>query len=396
MGVFAEAKMVLNWVENTTSPGTTDATDAGEQLPTTLPNGRRLLSVQQWADDATGFSSEYSTGTNDYSAWQATGAPNLAPQCADAAGNWIPGSGGGSDPEWLQLSFPCAAYATSIQIYETYSAPFVTRVDVFDPDGVETTVYSGTDTTACGAALEISLAGNLLVKQVKIYTQADWYEEIDAVGLTGASQCPSASPSAEPSASSSAEPSASPSAEPSASPSAAPTIALIYDGTSTSSIGEVVLAYEHAVEAGCCLCTEEATAAYLLAVKDSTAETIKVEMSSCTEARRASFTYSVAVTAASVASANAASTGIASSSLVAHFNARLAASSVNTTVTSISTSTMVVTQADSQQAVGWIIVLTVVCIVVMSTVIGAVVWKLRSQQQHADQAVGAEPTKTPT
>ena len=56
-----------------------------------------------------------------------------------------------------------------------------------------------------------------------------------------------------------------------------------------------------------------------------------------------------------------------------------------------------VTQVDSQQAVGWIIVLTVVCIVVMSTVIGAVVWKLRSQQQHADQAVGAEPTKkTPT
>ena len=55
------------------------------------------------------------------------------------------------------------------------------------------------------------------------------------------------------------------------------------------------------------------------------------------------------------------------------------------------------TQADSQQAVGWIIVLTVVCIVVMSTVIGAVVWKLRSSQQHADQAVGAEPTKkTPT
>ena len=55
-----------------------------------------------------------------------------------------------------------------------------------------------------------------------------------------------------------------------------------------------------------------------------------------------------------------------------------------------------VTQADSRQAVGWIIVLTVVCIAVMSVVIGAVVWKLRSQQQHADQAVGAEPTKTPT
>ena len=113
---FAEAQMVLNRVENT-SPGTTDA---GEQLPTTFPNGCRLLSVQQWADDATGFSPEYCTGTNDYSAWQATGAPNVAPNCGDLEGSWVPGPRG-PDPKWLQLSFPCAAYATSIQIYETYS-----------------------------------------------------------------------------------------------------------------------------------------------------------------------------------------------------------------------------------------------------------------------------------
>ena len=119
--------MVLNWVENT-SPGTTDATDAGEQLPTTFPNGRRLLSVQQWADSATGFSSQLCGGTlitDQYAAWQSTGAPDVAPlcmyrpSCGPLIGNWIPETG--PQPEWLQLSFPCAAYATSIQIYETYS-----------------------------------------------------------------------------------------------------------------------------------------------------------------------------------------------------------------------------------------------------------------------------------
>ena len=147
---FAEAQMVLNWVENT-SPGTTDATDAGEQLPTTFPNGRRLLSVQQWADEATAFSSQYENdapcnGAPSYSARQATGAPNygccgdtpddcsnwdgtnyVRPACGDYESSWNPEVSGSrrrnprdSDPQWLQLSFPTAAYATSIQIYETH------------------------------------------------------------------------------------------------------------------------------------------------------------------------------------------------------------------------------------------------------------------------------------
>ena len=55
------------------------------------------------------------------------------------------------------MSFPTAALATSIEIFETYNAPFVTSVEVIDPDGVATTVFFGNDTTTCGEALEINL-----------------------------------------------------------------------------------------------------------------------------------------------------------------------------------------------------------------------------------------------
>ena len=273
--------MVLKWMESAASHWRWIATDAGEQLPRAAPlNGRRLLSVKQWADDASA-STEYDTSPADYSAWQATGPPNVAPACGDIEEAWAPAATG--TPQWLQVSFPTAAWGTSIEIYETNEAPFVTSVGVIDPGGVETTVFSGADTTTCGQALEISLAGNLLVKQVKVYTAGGGgWEEIDAVGLTGAfpSAEPSASPSAKPSTSPSAKPSTSPSAEPSTSPSAEPS------------------AYP------------------------SAAPTIP-------------------------------------------------SSSITT---------------------DWIVVLTVVCIVVVCGIIGALGWKLRSPQQHADQAVGA-PTK---
>ena len=75
--------------------------------------------------------------------------------------------------------------ATSIEIFETFEAPFVTSVEVIDPGGASTTVFSGPDTTSCGSALTVSLPGALLVAQVKIHTATEGYEEIDAVRMTG-------------------------------------------------------------------------------------------------------------------------------------------------------------------------------------------------------------------
>jgi hypothetical protein len=45
-------------------------------------------------------------------------------------------------------------------------------------------VWNDTDTTPCGGALVVSLAGDRLVKQVRVHTQAAYYEEIDAVRLS--------------------------------------------------------------------------------------------------------------------------------------------------------------------------------------------------------------------
>ena len=52
---------------------------------------------------------------------------------------------------------------------------------MIDPAGVETTVWNDTDTTPCGGALVVSLAGDRLVKQVRVHTQATSWEAIDAV-----------------------------------------------------------------------------------------------------------------------------------------------------------------------------------------------------------------------
>ena len=55
---------------------------------------------------------------------------------------------------------------------------------MIDPAGVETTVWNDTDTTPCGGALVVSLAGDRLVKQVRVHTQATSWEAIDAVRLS--------------------------------------------------------------------------------------------------------------------------------------------------------------------------------------------------------------------
>ena len=81
-------------------------------------------------------------------------------------------------------------------------APFVTRVDAIDPNGAATTVWNGTDTTACGSALVVHLAGDLFLKKVKIHTQLDpdqkthldYQQAIDAVRISGLGPSPSAPP----------------------------------------------------------------------------------------------------------------------------------------------------------------------------------------------------------
>jgi hypothetical protein len=72
-------------------------------------------------------------------------------------------------------------------VHETYTARFITRVDLKDTNDVYTTVWTGSDTTACPGWFSISFSPTALpVKAIKIYTQKAGWEEIDAVGLVPA------------------------------------------------------------------------------------------------------------------------------------------------------------------------------------------------------------------
>ena len=80
------------------------------------------------------------------------------------------------------VGFPTPAYATNIEIYETYLAPLVLNVEIIDSSGTQILVYSGPDTTTCGSALSVQLDGSVLVASVLIYVTPG--SAIDAVRMT--------------------------------------------------------------------------------------------------------------------------------------------------------------------------------------------------------------------
>ncbi len=152
----------------------------------TQPNPDQLDSdrsrLDQWAVSAVA-SSEWSDTA--WSAAQATGAPELA-GCDSVETNWSP-LAGGTDAEWLELSYPTAVRAMGVRVFESgIQQGFVTRIDLRDTGGQLHTVWSGTDPTECGGELARFWTPTTdLVDGVIVYTQVAEWEEIDAVELIG-------------------------------------------------------------------------------------------------------------------------------------------------------------------------------------------------------------------
>jgi len=139
------------------------------------------LELRQWAATATA-SSEWSPTA--YGAAQATGVPDVG-RCADDPRAWSP-LPGGTDPEWLELRYATPVKASGAEIYESTLGGFVTRVEAIDDLGVYHEVWSGTDTTACGGVLTVAWPQTTYdVVGVRVHTQKDGWEEIDAVELVG-------------------------------------------------------------------------------------------------------------------------------------------------------------------------------------------------------------------
>jgi len=106
----------------------------------------------QWATSATA-SSQYSAtcakGSSQH-ACEVTGAPDVAPTCGDLAKAWSP-STSASTAEWLEVTFGNSLMRLhTVTIYETYRAPFVTKVEAALGASTRTTIWQGTDTTSYG------------------------------------------------------------------------------------------------------------------------------------------------------------------------------------------------------------------------------------------------------
>jgi hypothetical protein len=142
----------------------------------------------QWAASATA-SSTYSdaTGQARYSAWQATGAPNVD-QEGDNGNAWAsktPDAG----IEWINLGFSRPVAATGLRIRESDGAGAVIKVDLIDTQGTVHPLWSGKDPTKGINYLMLTFPKtNFKVDHVKITLATNLvsgWNEIDAVQLLG-------------------------------------------------------------------------------------------------------------------------------------------------------------------------------------------------------------------
>jgi hypothetical protein len=138
----------------------------------------------QWATTATA-SSQYTTG--EWSAMQATGAPNVN-RCDDNTSAWA--AAAPNTVEWLEVQFSEAMIPVGLKIYENYGASSIVSIEVKDEAGAYRTVYTSTPgLLSCPSNRTIPLTDvNVTVKAVRLNidqrTLGDW-NEVDAVGLVG-------------------------------------------------------------------------------------------------------------------------------------------------------------------------------------------------------------------
>ena len=142
----------------------------------------------QWASSATA-SSTYNDAKDPerFSAWQATGTPNVD-QASDSGNAWTPKSADGGI-EWLQLKFAKPASAAGLRIRESDNGGAVIKIDLLDEQNGTHALWSGSDPTKAlnyfmltfpktaykVSGVKITLATNLVAG----------YNEIDAVQLVG-------------------------------------------------------------------------------------------------------------------------------------------------------------------------------------------------------------------
>jgi len=127
----------------------------------------------------------------DWGPEQLTGAPDT-PEAGDRKTAWASLTEDDQE-EWLVLYYHGPVDVRSVKVHETYNPGAVSKVCVFDSEGVEQIVWSGTDPTSPDGEMgvsEIPIETGCRIDRIKIYLDsvntAGW-NEIDAVGLVDAS-----------------------------------------------------------------------------------------------------------------------------------------------------------------------------------------------------------------
>jgi hypothetical protein len=168
--------------------------NAGALVPAAELNEGRIIAdaAGQWAVAARA-GSQY--GKTQYSAVQATGAPNIS-----VAGNspdaWCPANkSNGTD--WLEVTFAQPMHATEVRVRQNDAAGAVIKVEAVESNGTAHVWWEGVDPYQAPAVREIVWFAvrvpktAYLVAKVKItlnLTAGPGWKEIDAVQLVGAAQ----------------------------------------------------------------------------------------------------------------------------------------------------------------------------------------------------------------
>ncbi len=143
-------------------------------------------SLRQWASAATA-SSEY--GSSDWSAAQATGAPDAA--CGDDVHAWAAATTDGK--EWLELTYYTPVIPTEINIHQNYNASQIVEVDVISLDGEIHVAWTGQaeQVDYCPDIMTITLPDQYPFPVIGVRLVVDQsilglgWNEIDAVELVG-------------------------------------------------------------------------------------------------------------------------------------------------------------------------------------------------------------------
>lgn len=159
---------------------------AQDPTPTGEPVDPRAVFLRQWASDAKA-SSEY--GEDDYSAKQATGAPDTV-GCSDARTAWASETTTGE--ETLELFYETPVIPLRVEIYQNVGNGAIVSVELIPAEGGDPIILpdSADPRTDCPGVfrLPVVLETPVFVTGVVIHFDqsiTNYWNEIDAVRLTG-------------------------------------------------------------------------------------------------------------------------------------------------------------------------------------------------------------------